>query len=88
MNLNLDIAEWGMLVILIPGLALFIYGVRMLIDITQGGDFLNRRDFKYLMNELSAWEQFKLWASLTFGSLIFICTWIILIMYGWEKYYK
>lgn len=88
MNLNLDISEWAMLITIALGLALFIYGVRMLIDITQGGDFLNRRDFKYLMNELSAWQRFKLWASLTFGSLVFFGAWVILIMYGWEKYYK
>ena len=88
MNLNLDIAEWGMLITIALGLTLFVFGIRMLIDITQGGEFLNRRDFKYLMNELSAWEQFKLWGSLTLGSAVFIGCWIILIMYGWEKYYK
>lgn len=88
MNLNLDIAEWGLLVMVAVGLAWFVIGVRNLIDITQGGDLLNRRDFKYLMNELSSWQRFKLWASLTFGSLIFIGSWVVLIMYGWEKYYQ
>lgn len=86
--LHYDYIEWLLLIATSAGLLFLGWGVMRMSELTDRGMRLADKSFREIIASLSTFDRAVLYVSLMAGSLTTACGFVMLVMYGWEKYYQ